>query len=1519
MHSSASVGSYNSGKRGSLLSPSVRSLASEDYSDVDSVESDIEPEKVGYDVGVLEGGEPIMASGENSKIDDPSPMAWGHMSRLQLSTMSPEGTGGLDLTLEVSPDAMTSNHANAGDGSEGLLHELGIAESNETRNSKLDTPFLSPHIGAHYDTDVNNTESNSDGNTSAIVDTNTTTYGSTPVIAQKGLRLSISPLTNGKPEEAEVAFASPAPFPTTLASLPAKLSPTPLSVNENEDQHEDECVGETKTQSESKTKSVVDITSIKAEAEESTDAATSNEPEIETRSVPSEVAKDEGTSLNVSQESSEFDVHDVYESSNEIQDVPYQSSPLLGENVLVLERDNHNDHGDVHSENSEAVGAQLVVEQEENEAVITVTDWVMYYNEDGWPYYYSASTGDSSWDQPLGYIPTSEAYIETDNNYAYEDQDQECSDSPMMSTLQPELKSDINASISYPGKSPLHAALETCMQVSLDMLLLSGMIDVDIEDENGITPLQTLCLQAPWQPDRQAECARTLLMYGANPNRQHPSSGETPVHLCITSGNASVLGCILEHGADMTYPDPFGETALNRAARLGHLDCMQHLLQAGAVTHIVSNRVRRSGSRSSHLSGSSIASAESSNDGSRHRNGHGRVARNETNSHRKAQEMLMSAGQQGRVRQEKDNYVRQNGGQNLAFQRAKKEMERREEERKHVAQLEQGDGWVEYFSNDGQPYYHNKFSGQVTWEVPDRFRREQENAQVQVEKQAHMQPIAQEDIYQEQAYYTAYTEPTPTANEAFYSEQAQEAPQYIGMETNYVDAYGRRIVHTMPMDAHSPAAEVNQSYMTPPSKTQPHRSASGIETDRANLSGAVAQLNMRNTEGDDGNDSLSSLSDNGSETLGGLRPRGNNKQSKETRKQKEKDKETKKETEEMGTLISISTKDMTNTSASAETEKHLNVWNRFFQNAFKASEMLSSPRSNGVGGFTPRIARVERGKWPDPPTTEDYEAMISIALATTQGEEVDKHTVANLNLALLAASMHADAEIMEMLLMRGANHSCVDDQIRSPTHHAARISGDNGCAAVALLADCGADVEARDLSGKTPLHVAAMVGNGDVLQFLLECAVDVEATDDNGETPLHLAAGFGHNECCRLLVEFGASVRTTNRKGMSPMGTARQARPKRRDHAAVMETLASGYVLEAGEEVVAQTSINSGEVDESNPKATTFYNPKAYKPPSTFPNAVPKEALGGNKNLKSNSTSSSTSTVGKVDSNGKKTGSMRPWANLRIDTSSEATAGASPRAAEVNKSPLKTVPDSAVAYRINDARAWKEDDLSPRHLVEAHMVANGIVSKLPSENIDDDDVEDQDKSTSAQVTSGVWNIASSLIGSTLKIFSGTSDGSAKSSPSDDTDKGVADIWATSAAPPTDAELRQYGLGFAQQPPAIVADEINSHIHALRSGLTPRRSQTPHPPAEVVVALSKSRNGTPASLHASGGSKGSNGKSNRSLPQPLPLPNLTVDASPAGPPGSVPPMSSNQFALGQKPLSSAQRYVDVFAEIRTNSK
>ena len=62
-------------------------------------------------------------------------------------------------------------------------------------------------------------------------------------------------------------------------------------------------------------------------------------------------------------------------------------------------------------------------------------------------------------------------------------------------------------------------------------------------------------------------------------------------------------------------------------------------------------------------------------------------------------------------------------------------------------------------------------------------------------------------------------------------------------------------------------------------------------------------------------------------------------------------------------------------------------------------------------------------------------------------------------------------------------------------------------AVIALLLDRGADIAARDDSGRTPLHGAAANNTEPaVIALLLDRGADIAAKSDSGWTPLHGAA-----------------------------------------------------------------------------------------------------------------------------------------------------------------------------------------------------------------------------------------------------------------------------------------------------------------------------------------------------------------------------------------------------------------------------
>ncbi|XP_021607245.1 protein CbxX, chromosomal isoform X2 [Manihot esculenta] len=77
---------------------------------------------------------------------------------------------------------------------------------------------------------------------------------------------------------------------------------------------------------------------------------------------------------------------------------------------------------------------------------------------------------------------------------------------------------------------------------------------------------------------------------------------------------------------------------------------------------------------------------------------------------------------------------------------------------------------------------------------------------------------------------------------------------------------------------------------------------------------------------------------------------------------------------------------------------------------------------------------------------------------------------------------------------------------------------------------------------QTPLHVSAGNNRAEIIKFLLdwrgEEKVELEAKNMYGETPLHMAAKNGCNDAARLLLAHGAFVEAKANNGMTPLHLA---------------------------------------------------------------------------------------------------------------------------------------------------------------------------------------------------------------------------------------------------------------------------------------------------------------------------------------------------------------------------------------------
>ncbi|MBI2920125.1 MAG: ankyrin repeat domain-containing protein [Planctomycetes bacterium] len=150
----------------------------------------------------------------------------------------------------------------------------------------------------------------------------------------------------------------------------------------------------------------------------------------------------------------------------------------------------------------------------------------------------------------------------------------------------------------------------------------------------------------------------------------------------------------------------------------------------------------------------------------------------------------------------------------------------------------------------------------------------------------------------------------------------------------------------------------------------------------------------------------------------------------------------------------------------------------------------------------------------------------------------------------LAADWGRD-EVAGMLIERGADVRARDAQGNTPLHRcAAPVAQEvrswpkanlfaDGAGQVKLIERLirgGAEVNAQNGDGHTPLDVAAMSGALEHLRVLLANKADVRVVDAHGQTPLHRALYHGlRPEGVKLLIEAGADVNVRDGLGRPPL------------------------------------------------------------------------------------------------------------------------------------------------------------------------------------------------------------------------------------------------------------------------------------------------------------------------------------------------------------------------------------------------
>jgi len=138
--------------------------------------------------------------------------------------------------------------------------------------------------------------------------------------------------------------------------------------------------------------------------------------------------------------------------------------------------------------------------------------------------------------------------------------------------------------------------------------------------------------------------------------------------------------------------------------------------------------------------------------------------------------------------------------------------------------------------------------------------------------------------------------------------------------------------------------------------------------------------------------------------------------------------------------------------------------------------------------------------------------------------------------SLRRAVAHGNIAEVKSLIAGGANVNARDATGKTPLFH-------RNADIVQLLIAHGADMNVQDRWGFTPLH-AALRGRPSVAvetaKLLIRRGAHVQTRSHDDETPLHAAAALGDLEIVRLLVAQGAEVRAETRTAETPLLRAAQ-------------------------------------------------------------------------------------------------------------------------------------------------------------------------------------------------------------------------------------------------------------------------------------------------------------------------------------------------------------------------------------------